>query len=213
MDYSISKPIWPGSSSFSPGDTPFGFFDNDIMFQQQADSFAKFAAQYVGYPIMDVELVAINFYTAFEAAVVEYSNQVNQVNITNNLLSTLGINTGSTFLTDASFTDTLIGSSLSYVTKLSKTYGTEADSGGNVKWHSASIDIRDGVQSYDVKTAISASLGIIVSDSSSIEVKRVLHNVPPAIIRYFDPFVGTGMGSQQLLDTFDWGGFRHQLIL
>jgi len=207
MDYSISKPIWPGSSSFSPGDTPFGFFDNDIMFQQQADSFAKFAAQYVGYPIMDVELVAINFYTAFEAAVVEYSNQVNQVNITNNLLSTLGINTGSTFLTDASFTDTLIGSSLSYVTKLSKTYGTEADSGGNVKWHSASIDIRDGVQSYDVKTAISASLGIIVSDSSSIEVKRVLHNVPPAIIRYFDPFVGTGMGSQQLLDTFDWGGF------
>jgi len=207
MDYSISKPIWPGSSSFSPGDTPFGFFDNDIMFQQQADSFAKFAAQYVGYPIMDVELVAINFYTAFEAAVVEYSNQVNQVNITNNLLSTLGINTGSTFLTDASFTDTLIGSSLSYVTKLSKTYGTEADSGGNVKWHSASIDIRDGVQSYDVKTAISASLGIIVSDSSSIEVKRVLHNVPPAIIRYFDPFVGTGMGSQQLLDSFDWGGF------
>ena len=207
MDYSVNKPIWPGSSSFSPGDTPFGFFDNDVMFQQQADSFAKFAAQYVGYPIMDVELVAINFYTAFEAAVVEYSNQVNQVNITNNLLSTLGINTGSTFLTDASFTDTLIGSSLSYVTKLSKTYGTEADSGGNVKWHSASIDIRDGVQSYDVKTAISASLGIIVSDSSSIEVKRVLHNVPPAIIRYFDPFVGTGMGSQQLLDSFDWGGF------
>jgi hypothetical protein len=29
MDYSVDKPIWPGSSSFSPGDTPFGFFDND----------------------------------------------------------------------------------------------------------------------------------------------------------------------------------------
>ena len=121
MDYSVNKPIWPGSSSFSPGDTPFGFFDNDTLFQQHADSFATHAAQTVGYPIMDVELIDINFYTAFEAAVVEYSNQINQVNIANNLLSTLGIDTGSNFLTDDSFTNTLVGSSLSYITKLSKT--------------------------------------------------------------------------------------------
>ena len=69
MDYSENKPIWPGSSSFNIGDTPFGFFDNDPMFQQQADSFAKHAAQNVGYPIMDVELLDINFYNAFESAV------------------------------------------------------------------------------------------------------------------------------------------------
>ncbi len=207
MDYSENKPIWPGSSSFTPGQTPFGFFDNDTLFQQQADSFAKFAANNVGYPIMDVELIDINFYTAFESAVIEYSNQVNQVNIANNLLNTLGINTGSQFLSDGSFSDTLVGSSLSYITKLSKTYGTEADSGGNLKWYSASIDIVDGVQSYSIREAVSKSLGITLSDTSSIEIKRVLHNVPPAIIRYFDPFVGTGMGSQQLLDSFDFGGF------
>ncbi len=207
MDYSENKPIWPGSSSFNVGDTPFGFFDTDLMFQQQADSFAKHAAQNVGYPIMDVELLDINFYNAFESAVIEYSNQVNQVNITNNLLNTLGINTGSSFLTDSGLTNTLIGSSLSYITKLSRAYGTEADSGGNVKWHSASIDIRDGVQSYSIRAAVSKSLGIELSNSSSIEIKRVLHNVPPAIVRYFDPFVGTGLGSQQLLDSFDFGGF------
>ena len=91
MDYSIEKPIWPGSSSFTAGSTPFGFFDNDLLFQTQSDSFAKYAAQHIGYPIMDVELQDINFYTAFEAAVMEYSNQVNQVNIVNNLMSTLGI--------------------------------------------------------------------------------------------------------------------------
>ena len=56
-DYSENKPIWPGSSSFTSGDTPFGFFDNDTMFQTQADAFASFAAQNVGYPIMDVELI------------------------------------------------------------------------------------------------------------------------------------------------------------
>ena len=207
MDYSENKPIWPGSSSFSPGQTPFGFFDSDALFQQQADNFAVFAANNVGYPIMDVELIDINFYTAFESAVIEYSNQVNQVNIANNLLNTLGINTGSQFLSEGSFSDTLVGGSLSYITKLSKTYGTEGDSGGNLKWFSASIDVRDGVQSYSIRAAVSKSLGIALSDTSSIEVKRVLHNVPPAIVRYFDPFVGTGMGSQQLLDSFDFGGF------
>ena len=87
-DYSIEKPIWPGSSSFTVGSTPFGFFDTDPIFQQQADSFAKFAAHHVGYPIMDVELQDINFYTAFESAIIEYSNQVNQINIVNNLVNT-----------------------------------------------------------------------------------------------------------------------------
>ena len=31
--------------------SPFGFFDSDALFQQQADSFAVFAANNVGYPI------------------------------------------------------------------------------------------------------------------------------------------------------------------
>jgi len=206
MDYSVQKPIWPGSSSFTAGSTPFGFFDSDATFQSHADKFARFAAQSMGYPIMDVELQAINFYTALEASVVEYSNQVNQVNIANNLYNTLGVNTGSSFLSGTSFTDALIGNSFGYITKLSKVYGTEADSGGNLKWHTIRFDIEPGQQTYSIRTAVSKSLGIILT-TSSVEVKRVLHNAPPAIVRYFDPFVGTGLGSQQLLDSFDFGGF------
>ena len=115
-DYSVNKPIWPGSASFEVGKTPFGFFDDDVLFQAHCLSFSKHAAQNVGYPIMDVELIDINFFNAFESAVIEYSNQVNQVNISNNLLNTLGIQTGSNFLTEnnSSFSDTLVGSSLSY---------------------------------------------------------------------------------------------------
>tara|TARA_R110002074_G_scaffold40511_1_gene108409 strand:- start:362 stop:1585 length:1224 start_codon:yes stop_codon:yes gene_type:complete len=207
MDYSENKPIWPGSSSFSSGKTPFGFFDADTSFQTEADSFAKFAANHVGYPIMDVELIDINFYTAFEASVIEYSNQVNQINIVNNLINTLGVDTGSDFLTDDGFTGALVKGNLSYITQLAKAYGTEADSGGDVKWYSASLDVQDGKQTYSIREAVSASLGIEVTDTDGIEIRKVLHNTPPAIIRYFDPFVGTGMGTQNMMDAFDFGGF------
>jgi hypothetical protein len=207
MDYSQNKPIWPGSSSFTTGSTPFGFFDNDPLFQSQADSFAKYAAQHIGYPIMDVELQDINFYTAFEAAVIEYSNQVNQVNIVNNLMSTLGIQTNAGFLSGSSFTDSMVGNSFGYISKLSKAYGTEADSGGTVKWRKARVDMVPGQQTYSIRTAVSASTGLVLTNTSSVEIKRVLHNPPPAIVRYFDPFVGTGLGSQQLLDSFNFGGF------
>lgn len=205
MDYSVNKPIWPGSSSFTVGSTPFGYFDNDARFQHDADSFAKFAAQTLGYPIMDVELVDINFYTAYESAVIEYSNQVNQVNIANNLINTLGVQTGSSFLSSNGFTGAVIGSSLSYVTKLSKAYGIEADSGGTVKWYSASLELVDHQQTYSIREAVSKSLGITVSNTSSIEIKRVLHNPPPALVRFFDPFVGTGLGSQNMLDSMGFG--------
>ena len=205
MDYSIQKPIWPGSSSFAAGQTPFGFFDADTTFASHADKFAKSAAQHLGYPIMDIELQAINFYTAFETAAIEYSNQINQVNIVNNLMNTLGVNTASGFLNASGFTGALIGNSFGYITRLSKIYGTEAHSGGNIKWQQLRVDMIPDQQTYSLKTAISKSLGITVT-TSSIEVKRVLHNAPPAITKYFDPFAGTGLGSQQMLEGFGFGG-------
>jgi hypothetical protein len=207
MDYSQNSPIWPGSSSFTTGSTPFGYFDADPVFQAHADKFAKFAANTVGYPIMDVELQAVNFYTAFEAAVIEYSNQVNQVNIVNNLSNLLGAQTASNLIGASGLTGKVVGTSLSYIVKLSKAYGTEAESGGTVRWHSASFDVIDGIQTYSIRNAVSASLGFPLSNTSSIEIRRVLHQPPPAIVRYFDPFVGTGLGSQGLLDAFDFGGF------
>jgi hypothetical protein len=125
-------------------------------------------------------------------------------------MNTMGIQTGSSFLNSGSLTGVATGQSLGYITKLSKAYGTEADSGGNVKWRQAVVDIVPGQQTYSIRKAVSASLALesgSLSNSSSVEIRRVLHNAPPAIVRYFDPFVGTGLGSQQLLDSFGFGGF------
>ena len=211
MDYSQSKPIFPGSASFAAGKTPFGFFDSDTMFQTHAEMFAKAAAYHCGYPIMDVELQDVNFFTAFEAATIEYSNQVNQINITNNLLNTLGVQRDASFFgANPTLTNAVVGNSLNYITKLSRAYGTEADSGGTTKWHKSVIDVNPGQQTYSIRQAVSASMaaqGRSLSQTSSVEIRKVHHTAPPAIVRYFDPFVGTGLGSQQLLDAFDFGGF------
>ena len=48
-------PIYPGSSSFFPGDTPFGFYDYQLDFQTDADRVVTYCARRLGYPIMDVE--------------------------------------------------------------------------------------------------------------------------------------------------------------
>ena len=37
----MNIPIWPGSSSFQPGETPFGFYDYDPQFQTDADMVPK----------------------------------------------------------------------------------------------------------------------------------------------------------------------------
>ena len=67
---------WPGSSSFFPGDTPFGFYDNDQQFSDDADKESIFCARRLGYPLVEVELQNLSFYAAFEEAVTTYGNEV-----------------------------------------------------------------------------------------------------------------------------------------
>ena len=52
----MNVPIWEGSSSFQPGQTPFGFYDYQQAFQLDADRVAKFCANRMGYPLVDIEL-------------------------------------------------------------------------------------------------------------------------------------------------------------
>jgi len=189
--------IWPGSSSFFPGDTPFGFYDNDYQFQQDADKFAKFAAQRLGYPLVEVELQDINFYTALEDAVTTYGNELYAYQVADNLLTFQG-----NPMTIAPANNKLVQETLANVVVLSNQYGTEAGVGGKVTYHSGSIRLEAGKQEYDMNEwAISQSI------SGGIEIKRIYYEAPPAIMRYFDPYAGTGTGMMQMLDSFGWGSY------
>ena len=77
--------FWSGSAeNVISGSTPFGIYDTDTTYQTDGPKVAAWCAKRLGYPIVDVELVDLNFYACFEEAVSEYSAQVNQFNIKNN---------------------------------------------------------------------------------------------------------------------------------
>ncbi len=187
---------WNGSSTFATGSTPFGFYDTDTAFQTDADKVASFCGTRLGFPLMDVELQSGSFYACFEEAVTTYGNEVFQYKIRENYLSMEGSTTGS------SANNKIIDPTLDRVINISKNYGTEAEVGGTVTRYTGSLALTASVQEYDLDQW-ATNEGI----SGSIEVRRVFYNAPPAILRYFDPYAGTGTGIQSLMDAFDFGSF------
>jgi len=188
--------IWEGSSTFTTGSTPFGFYDTDSSFQSDADKVSKFCASRLGYPLMDVELNSGSFYACFEEAVTTYGNEVFQYKVRENYLSLEGSSTGSIA------NKKLINPTLDRVVNISKNYGTEAEVGGYVTRYTGSLALTASRQEYDLdQWAIDAGV------TGSIEVRRIFYEAPPAILRYFDPYAGTGTGVQSLMDAFDFGSY------
>jgi len=137
--------IYPGSSSFFPGQTPFGIYDNDYIFGEDAPKVSLWCARRLGYPIQNVELIDENFYACFEESVSEYGAQVNQFNIRNNLSNVVGNPTGT------NYSQKLVqGNNLSTIINISDSYGTLVGVGGNVDIKRVSIDLVTGQQQYDL---------------------------------------------------------------
>ena len=189
--------IWPGSSSFAPGGTPFGFYDNDPQFQLDADKVAKFCAQRLGYPIQNVELQDINFYTAFEEAITIYGNELYAYKVREDYLTLEGGDS------TVQLNDKIVTPNLGSLIRYSEQYGTEAGVGGNVSFYSSSVTLEAGQQDYDLNTWATEN----GYEGSDIEIRRVFYQAPPAIDRFYDPFGGTGTGMIGLVDSFGWGGY------
>lgn len=188
--------IWSGTSTFYPGQTPFGFYDYDTNFQVDADKVAQFCASRLGYPTVDVEMGSGSLYACFEEAVTTYGNELYLYQIRNNFINLEAAETGS------NLNNKVINPNLGNVIRLAENYGSEAGSGGNTTWYSGSIPLTASVQEYDLN-AWKDTQGI----TGSIEIKTVFYQNTPAIVRYFDPYAGTGYGSQQLLDVFGFGNY------
>ena len=189
-------PIWPGSSTFTAGDTPFGFYDSDTDFTSSAPQVADWCARRLGYPLVDIELQAINFFTCFEEAINEYGSQLYHFQIINSFHTLEGTATGS------DLNNSIIAPNLGNTVNIAEQYGSEIDgAGGNYKLEKGTLNVVAGQQGYDLLSDVSSSL----SGSEAAYLKRVYHYAPSAINRYFDPYAGTGTGIQSLMQSFGFG--------
>ena len=187
----MNIPIYPGSSSFFPGDTPFGFYDNDYQFQVDADKVTTFCTRRLGYPIMDVELQDLNFYAAFEEAVTTYGNELYAFQVRDNLLNIIGTPTSS------NMNHAIVTPSMQGVIRLTQQYGVEAGVGGNVNWYSGSITTTASIQDYDL-----ASWAIENNITGGIEIKRVFYEPIPAVNQVYNLNILSGLGGVPAVGTY-----------
>jgi len=188
-------PIYSGSSDFAAysssyyanptgsSPTPFGFYDGESDFITDANKVTNFCARRLGWPIENVELQDIQFWTAFEEAVTVYGNELYAFKVRDNMLSIEGASTGS------NLNHAIITPSMDNIVRLSLQYGEEAGVGGNVDWSSGSIALTASVQDYDL-----AQWAIDNNITGGIEIKEIYYQSPPAVDQMYSPYGGLGAG-------------------
>ena len=204
---------WPGSGSrVTSGSVPFGYYLGDTCsvgessFENDCSSSAMWAAKRLGYPIVDIEMIDVNFYACFEESVLEYNRVVNEFNIVNNMADLTGI-PQSQFpnLTGLGVKST----GLPFVVQLSKQYGSEALVNGETPLKRDFIYVSSSMagseQLYDLNKLIGEDKEHLTG--SRIEVRRVFHHRPPAIARVYDPFSMTGMSYGNILSEMGFGAY------
>jgi|TARA_B110000908_G_scaffold15051_1_gene17204 hypothetical protein len=191
--------IWTGTSTFTSGSsTPFGIYDTDASFQSDAPKVANWCAKRLGYPIIDVELESDNLFAVFEEAVSEYSSQVNQFNIRNNMGALEGHSTGSNYQGKS-----VNGSEINNVVTIAEGYGNLANVGGRADVKKGYINVNTDSQTYDLQSL----WGSVSESGERIDVTTVYYESSPAIQRFFDPYSVSGQGTLNLVDEFGFGSF------
>ncbi len=194
----------------------YGIYTTDNFVSGAVDQVA-YTYNKLGGNVLDLEITPTNVYNAYEEACLEYSYLVNTHQAKNVLSELLGNTTGS-FNQDGEFTD-YSGSGgldgtpnlkfpafrLSYITTIGKGLSSHAGVGANETIYSASFNLNQNQQDYDLQDLIySASLNAN-SDfynqvgKRAIVVQRVYYKSPIAMWNFFG---GYAIGAVGNLSTY-----------
>jgi len=162
----------------------------------------------LGGDILDIELTEKNVYAAYEESVLEYSYIVNIHQAKNTLGQALGATTG-TFDHDGQHKSTspLSGAAeiglrlpkftIGYVKQIGDAVSTEAGGGGTVNMYSASVDLVEGQQDYDLQSVVSTQATLSSSfpfyqkvGNKKVTIRRVWYKTPHAMWRFFGYYGG-----------------------
>lgn len=130
----------------------------------------------------------------------EYGSQIHLFQARDHLINLQGQTTGS----NVNLSGKYIPNTLRGIIKIAKNYGSEVGAGGNITYYSGSITTRANKQTYDFTTDAVLEYGSFASND--ITIRKIYHEGPPAVNRFLDPALGTGIGFQQFLQQFGWGG-------
>jgi len=161
----------------------------------------------LGGDVLDLEIKEENVYAAYEEACLEYSYLVN-IHQSKNILSDVLGNTTASFDHKGEMQAGPLSSSLSgthvqlkfpsfnfaYAKRVADGISEEANIGGNLTVHSASFDVVNGQQDYNLQTIVSA----IPEHSASVGkkkvvIKKVYYKTPNAMWRYYGYYGGIGV--------------------
>lgn len=175
--------IFKFMSSFTQtiGPTPFGFFDSDAAFQNEADGMVTFVKRKLGDDVLSVELTRKEIWACFEEACCEYSRLIHETKITSELTNVLGLSTGS-----QDFTNKYAKQTLEFLLRKAEPYATEAYVGGSYNATLGYITLKPGQQDYNIYTELKDVVsGSVIYNSMPTGSKGKLKIVE---VFHFEPF-------------------------
>ena len=190
--------------------TPFGFYDSETDFVEEADNMVVFVKRKLGDDVLSVELTKKQIFSNFEESTLEYSSILNQYQAKSQLVNYLGMpTTGSTGFMSGS-EEKYPRENLEYLTRFAEPYAMEAGIGGSYNTMSGSIQLASGQQDYDVYTELKDSSGNALFDATKGKIKiiEVFHVNPQAAYRFFD----TTSAINYLNNEFSFESFTPETI-
>lgn len=191
--------IYDGTPIAISGSTPFGYYDLDAQYQTDGPKVANYCARKLGYPVMDVELQDVNFYTCFEESVSVYSEELYQSKIKDNYLGLEGAPTGS------QLNNTVVVPSLNSIVTIADNYGAQIGIGGTIEYYSGSLALTASIQVYDMQQwAVNNGH---ISSSDRLVIQEVSYKGNPAVNQFYDPYIGGSINYQGATENFGWSSY------
>jgi len=205
----MSKAILPitGAAADVAATLPLGIYTSNAFLSGAADQVA-YTYKKLGGDVLDIEMLAGNVYANYEEAVLEYSYLVNLHQSKNILSNVLGQTTG-TFDQDGNVVTGPTNVNLKfprvtfeYERRVADNFSFNADVGGTIPIYSASFEITEQEQDYDLQAIISGSsasglqpngdpapfAGIV--GNKRVIIKKVFFKTPAAMWRFFGYYGG-----------------------
>ena len=202
-------------SSGTAGDVsdaiPFGMYTGSADFLSGAAVQVDYVYKKLGGDVVDIDLTRANVYSAYEEAVLEYSYIINLHQGKNVLSDALGDTTGTfdhkgdrqTGPTKANLRFPKF--KLAYGNRVGDGLSTMAGIGGTTNIYSASFNVVENVQDYDVQSIISSSSASGLNDEGNpvryagkvkdhrIIIDKVFYRSPIAMWRFYGYYGGIGV--------------------